>query len=80
MKEIQLIKAKQFLKPLLYNLSIEEGKISDRISKMKKIKDLDFKQSFIIFSDVQIYKSVSVFAITKYFNRNIKILNLRKME
>ena len=72
MKEIQLIKAKQFLKPLLYNLSIEEGKISDRISKMKKIKDLDFKQSFIIFSDVQIYKSVSVFAITKYFNRNIK--------
>ena len=72
MKEIQMIKAKQFLKPLLYNLNIEEGEISEKISRMKRIRDLDFNNSFIIFSDVQIYKSVSVFAITKHFNRNIK--------
>lgn len=72
LKEIQILKAKQFLKPLLYNLSIEEGKISSRVQKMKNIKDIDFKNSFIIFSDVQIYRSISVMGITRNFDRSIK--------
>lgn len=72
LKEIQILKAKQFLKPLLYNLNIEEGMISSRVQKMKNIKDIDFKNSFIIFSDVQIYRSISVMGITRNFDRSIK--------
>lgn len=74
LKEIQTLKAKQFLKPLLYNLNVEEKEVASKVQKMKDITDIDFKSSFAVFSDVQIYRSASIVGITRNFDRSIKYL------
>jgi len=76
--EIKQIKIQQFLKPLLYNLQEEESGISKTMAKIKEIDNFNFKQSFLFVSDIQVYRTLSIFGIVKNFDRSIKyrVVNL----
>ncbi len=71
--EIENIKFKREIKalsPLLNNINDEESNIIQRVKRKKP--SLNFNQSFLVVSNVQVYKTYSIAGITEYHNINTK--------
>ena len=72
-KEIEEIKLKREVKALsnlLININEEESSVLEKV-KIKKPK-LNYKQSFLVISNVQLYKTYSVIGITENFKLSTK--------
>lgn len=71
------LKDLQVLKPLLWDIQKQEPEAIKEIQELGKTDlGIDFKESFICFSNYQVYKAYSTYGIMKFFNRNIKFLVL----
>ena len=70
--KLQLTKEIQVLKPLLLNLREEEKKASEYVLNGKIVLNLNFRKPFIICSNSQLYRTVSIYGIMNNFNRDIK--------
>ena len=75
--KLHLTKEVQVLKPLLVNLKYEEKVVSKLILEDKiPIKSLNFKEPFIVCSDTQVYKSISIYGIIKSFDCRVRYIQL----
>ena len=75
--EINNKKIISFLSPLLLGLKDDEYYINDKCLSKNSTK-FDFNKSFIMFTDVQAYRHISVIGILNTFDRTLKyrVLNL----
>lgn len=72
--DLSTIKNAQVLKKLLWNLNEEESSVLSHF-KHKKFKPdirINYKSSFMILSDMQVYKTYSILGILNNFKRNVK--------
>ena len=71
-KELELKRDALALKPLLWNLRTEEKGVYNKVKSNINNLNINFKNSFIIFSKNQIYKSYSIAGLMKSFSRNTR--------
>lgn len=72
-KEINNIKYKREIKalsPLLNNINEEEKSVVNKVKRKKP--NINYKQSFLVVSNVQLYRSYSIIGIRDYFKLNTK--------
>lgn len=72
-EEISLIRNAVPLSKLLHNISNEEASIYKNINEESiQNMNVDFTQSFILFSKSQVYKTYSIVGLMKNYDRNTK--------
>lgn len=74
-KKIQHKKILSYLKPLLLDINENESNYNNSISDILQHR-FNFKKSFILFSESQIYQHASIIGLTKSFTRNTKYLTV----
>lgn len=71
-KDLELKRDVVALQQLLQNIQIEEKNSLDNIKNNYKKLHIDFTQSFIMFSQSQVYKSYSIIGLMTAYNRYTK--------
>lgn len=74
---IHFKKSVSFLRPLLLDIQNDESQCYTQFQNNKNTTMFDFKKSFIMFTDIQAYRHISIMGIIKDFDRTLKyeILN-----
>lgn len=70
--DLKLTRDRQILKPLLWNRDLEEGTATDKIKNYLSVREIDFTKPVLIFSESQVYKTLSIIGLVKYHNRMTK--------
>jgi len=73
-KTIEIGRDVIYLRPLLFNIRQEEGNICNNVfNKDTKVEIFyDFKKSFILFSNNQVYRTLSVYGLVTRFDKSTK--------
>lgn len=71
-QDLEVKKTAQIFKELLWRVKDEEPELYSNIEETCKKEEINFKDSFLMFSEGQVYKSYSIYGIMNNFNKRTK--------